>query len=438
MTVPIEASRVEYVGNGVTTAFPTQWYFQVSSQVRVRLTPSGGVETLLTEGVDYTVTTPARGSGTGGTVTFLSAPGAGAAIVIERDVLFVQNAALRIAGPFDAETHEDAFDFQMMALQEVVRDMSDLELASSSATIAAGSGLTSSGVSPVTLHVGAGPGIIVGADTVAVDFATGVVPVRADGGAVGTGTKAAREDHRHDVQVGNPAVLHVGDTTSGGSGSSLALANHQHAVPAGLPVSVTKSTSAEGVASTFARSDHKHDVSTAPAVSLTDTANGEGAAATLARSDHTHAHGDRDGGTLHAAATTTKAGFLSAADKVKLDGLAAETISTGETKTNDATPTVVLEWTPVDKTVEVVRLSVCGVKTGAVDAAGYTVDLTVRRFDGTTSIIGSTPGVVHESAAAWAITVAAASPKVVVTVTGVAATIINWKAQARRLSQVEY
>lgn len=438
MTVPIEASRVEYVGNGVTTAFPTQWYFQVSGQVRVRMTPSGGVETILTEGVHYTVTTPARGSGAGGTVTFLSAPGSGAAVVIERDVLFVQNAALRLSGSFDPETQEDALDFQMMALQEVVRDMSDLELASSSATIAAGSGLTSSGVSPVTLHVGAGAGIVVNPDDIGVDFATGVVPVRADGGAVGTGTKAARDDHRHDVQVGNPATLHVGDTTSGGASTSLALADHQHAVPAGAPVAVTRSASAEGVASTFARSDHKHDISTAPAVSLTNATNAEGTASTLARSDHTHAHGARGGGTLHDVATAASAGFMSAADKAKLDGLASETLSTGETKTNDTTPTVVLEWTPADHTVEVVRLSVCGVKTGAVDAAGYTVDLTVRRYDGTTSIIGQTPGAVHETNAAWAITVAASSPKVVVTVTGVAATIINWKAQARRLSQVEY
>lgn len=43
---------------------------------------------------------------------------------------------------------------------------------------------------------------------------------------------------------------------------------------------------------------------------------------TYARADHQHAHGNQNGGSLHSAATTLAAGFMSAADKVKLDGLA--------------------------------------------------------------------------------------------------------------------
>ena len=43
---------------------------------------------------------------------------------------------------------------------------------------------------------------------------------------------------------------------------------------------------------------------------------------TYARGDHAHAHGNHAGGTLHSAATTIAAGFMSAADKAKLDGLA--------------------------------------------------------------------------------------------------------------------
>ncbi len=42
---------------------------------------------------------------------------------------------------------------------------------------------------------------------------------------------------------------------------------------------------------------------------------------TYARADHQHAHGNQNGGSLHSAATTLSAGFMSAADKVKLDGL---------------------------------------------------------------------------------------------------------------------
>ncbi len=49
------------------------------------------------------------------------------------------------------------------------------------------------------------------------------------------------------------------------------------------------------------------------------TTNAGGTAVTVARADHVHAHGNQSGGSLHAAATTGSAGFLSASDKVKLD-----------------------------------------------------------------------------------------------------------------------
>jgi len=47
-----------------------------------------------------------------------------------------------------------------------------------------------------------------------------------------------------------------------------------------------------------------------------------GVQATFSRADHQHAHGNLAGGTMHSAATTAAAGFMSAADKTKLDGLA--------------------------------------------------------------------------------------------------------------------
>ena len=64
---------------------------------------------------------------------------------------------------------------------------------------------------------------------------------------------------------------------------------------------------------------------TAPAaVSTTGAA---GVASTYARGDHQHAHGNQAGGALHSVATTIAAGFMSAADKSKLDGLATVAIS---------------------------------------------------------------------------------------------------------------
>lgn len=440
MTVPTDVSRSHYAGNGVTTVFSTGFYFLAASDIRVTIRPVGLAPIIQTLGVHYTVTVPAPGSGAAGSVTMLAAPASGADVYVERTVPFVQDTSFRTQGTFSPAVHEDAMDRLEFQLQELDRRTSDLEGGFDPGVFEAGNGLSVAGI---TINVGAGAGIVSLADTVAVDFgSTGSLePTYADSAAPVGGSldQAARIDHRHIAATAAAGPIAIGDAADIGAAYELSRADHRHSLAApAAPVAVTKAAAAAGVSTAPARADHKHDVSTAAAVDLTNATNAEGTASTLARSDHTHAHGARGGGTLHDVATTAAAGFMSAADKAKLDGLASETLSTGETKTNDTTPTVVLEWTPADHTVEVVRLVVCGVKTGAVDAAGYTVDLTVRRYDGTTSIIGQTPVATHETNAAWAITVAASSPKVVVTVTGVAATVINWRAQARRLSQVEY
>ena len=49
--------------------------------------------------------------------------------------------------------------------------------------------------------------------------------------------------------------------------------------------------------------------------------NAEGTATSAARSDHIHAHDDQGGGSLHALATDSVAGFMSATDKLKLDSI---------------------------------------------------------------------------------------------------------------------
>lgn len=64
-------------------------------------------------------------------------------------------------------------------------------------------------------------------------------------------------------------------------------------------------------------------LATASAIELTDSTNAEGNATSFARSNHTHSHGNRGGGTLHAAATVSVNGFMSSTDKTKLDGLSA-------------------------------------------------------------------------------------------------------------------
>jgi hypothetical protein len=126
-------------------------------------------------------------------------------------------------------------------------------------------------------------------------------------------------------------VLLVSDGTS--NWMKLATSDTGALVTSNPPVNVTKAAAVVGTGVDAARDDHKHDVSTAAAVELTDSTNAEGAASTLARSNHTHAHGSRGGGSLHAAAIAAgAAGFMSGADKSKVDnlptsfGVLAETI----------------------------------------------------------------------------------------------------------------
>lgn len=144
-----------------------------------------------------------------------------------------------------------------------------------------------------------------------------------DSAVTGTSVGLAHKDHQHAVATGaSTAQIDVGDTASEGTSSNLAREDHQHALPnPAAPANVTKAAAAAGTATTVARADHKHDVTTAAAVELTDSTNAEGSSTSLARADHTHAHGNRGGGALHSAATTSVNGFMSSSDKTKLDAL---------------------------------------------------------------------------------------------------------------------
>lgn len=105
---------------------------------------------------------------------------------------------------------------------------------------------------------------------------------------------------------------------------------------AAAPADVDTAAAAAGVAITAARSDHKHDVTTAAPVAI-GSANAEGTAAGLARADHVHDHGALAGGDRHAVAVAGgAAGFLSGADKSKLDGLPTSAVPTSRTITAGA------------------------------------------------------------------------------------------------------
>lgn len=105
-----------YSGNGATTAFATVFAFNVSSELVVTLTDSSGTDTVQTITTHYTVT---GGSGSTGTVTFLTAPASGYTVTIERVTPLTQSVDYVENDSFPAESHEGALDKLTRIVQEM-------------------------------------------------------------------------------------------------------------------------------------------------------------------------------------------------------------------------------------------------------------------------------------------------------------------------------
>lgn len=437
MTVTSGTSKANYTSNGVATVYSTIFAFLHNSEVQVRFGT-----TLQTEGIQYALT----GAGTNGPGTVTIDPGYipinAVAISILRDVPFTQPVSLHTYGPFSPSVHEALFDESVFRDQELDRRVSALETAGTPGSIVAGDGLA---FALTTLNVVAGDGITVAGDEVSVvfgdsgaDMNVGTVQNVANPGGL---PKAARIDHAHSTLCSAPGPVQAGASASEGSSVYLARADHVHDVAIDVPVNITKATASAGVATSFAASDHKHDVTTAVALDLTDSTSAEGNATSLARSNHTHSHGSRAGGTLHAAVTQSVNGFMSAADKTKLD--AHPTFGTSvidaivAVTTTDATPTTIQSWSPTDQSTEQVEVRVAAMRrvSQGTEGAGYFIAGTFRRKDGTLTQIGSTRIVAgpDEDTAGWDVTFNVSSPNLRVQVTGASASIVQWVASIKRV-----
>ncbi|PZR17536.1 MAG: hypothetical protein DI536_04275 [Archangium gephyra] len=435
MTVATENSRSTYTGNGVATSFNTGFYFLQASHLHVTLELVGVAPTVLTNGVHFSTTMPAS-VGANGSITMFTPPPSGAKLVIERDVPFTQLTSYRIQGTFNRGTHEDGYDLDVMMAQQLDRRITDLESISAPSAGVAGDGLY---VNAGTWNVGPGNGVKVNANDVEVIYGDDPGEMSqayhtGSGNFAGGLNKAAHVDHVHDVPIGSPAALAVGDAGDpGGLTTALAAADHRHQVPIGTPVAVSKSANAQGSSQLFAAADHKHDVATAAAVELTDSTNAEGNATTLARSNHTHSHGVRGGGTLHALATTSTPGFMSAADKLKLDGLLATTELTAEVDTFTLTPTTLINFKPVNDGATYIDVRVVAFRMdNGSQAAGYGIRATVKNWAGGVVLVGQAR--LHtdqESTAAWDVTLSVSSPGVIIAVTGANDVPIKWVAEVR-------
>lgn len=145
--------------------------------------------------------------------------------------------------------------------------------------------------------------------------------------AAGASAIPAREDHQHSISTGTPTQLMGNAVLAEGTATSLARSDHTHSVSTTGTISSISagSASADGTADGLARKDHVHSVSTGTPATI-GTVNSGGVSNALPRLDHVHAHGNLVGGTLHADATTSTAGFLSASDKQRVDDLRLGTV----------------------------------------------------------------------------------------------------------------
>ena len=119
MTVSSIVVRNAYAGDNSTTQFTYTFPIHSTSELKVILRSSAGVETVQTLNSDYTI----NDTGTGGTVTFASAPASGVSIVLIRDTNQTQEVDYLANDPFPADTHEGALDKLTLLTQELQEEI---------------------------------------------------------------------------------------------------------------------------------------------------------------------------------------------------------------------------------------------------------------------------------------------------------------------------
>jgi hypothetical protein len=112
MTISDAYVPASYTANG-TAAETFNIPFPFSANSEIVLLEAGVIQT---QGTIYTVT--GAGLSTGGTATYVGAPAAAAAILINRVVPLDQNVDLQETGPFSAESVEGGLDTQVQQVQQ--------------------------------------------------------------------------------------------------------------------------------------------------------------------------------------------------------------------------------------------------------------------------------------------------------------------------------
>lgn len=130
-------------------------------------------------------------------------------------------------------------------------------------------------------------------------------------GALGFETSTGSQLHTN-ATTSNPGFMSAADKVAVNGISSPP--SPSNATPISNPLG---GSGAAGASANYSRADHVHPVASSTTPSPIGTA-AVGTSTQPARADHVHAHGNQGGGTQHAVAGAL-AGFMSAADKSKLD-----------------------------------------------------------------------------------------------------------------------
>jgi hypothetical protein len=173
-------------------------------------------------------------------------------------------------------------------------------------------------------------------------LATGVPSTVGTSNQAGTANALARQDHIH--AHGNQAggSLHADVVAAGASGF---MSGSDKTKLDGIPANTQAQIDGNTALINAHASRHLPNGADALATgvpSTVGTTNQTGTANAFARQDHIHSHGDQAGGSLHAVATQSVPGFMSAADKTNLDkivpfGQEREDFATNSTSSTSST-----------------------------------------------------------------------------------------------------
>lgn len=140
-----DVSQASYIGNGATQDFSTVFPFFANAHVLVEKKLSGGSTfSVLTEGVDYTLTgadvVDSDGNRSAGNVHMTVAPAANDTLRITRNTPVLQLTHLRQQGNFLSTIHEHIADYSTCWGQDLERRLAVLEALGNLVTITAATG----------------------------------------------------------------------------------------------------------------------------------------------------------------------------------------------------------------------------------------------------------------------------------------------------------